>query len=66
MTENMKVNNENRTRMATVKRAHKNPDVWREGAALATQAYPMTEEFPKSEVFKLFSLRSVTEHELHG
>ena len=37
------------------KRAHKNLDVWKEGVALATHIYHVTEQFPKSEVYGLTS-----------
>jgi four helix bundle protein len=36
-------------------RAHKNLDVWKEGVALATDIYRITETFPKSEVYGLTS-----------
>ena len=38
-----------------MKRAHKNLDAWKEGVALATYVYRITEEFPKSEVYGLTS-----------
>jgi four helix bundle protein len=38
-----------------MKRAHKNLDVWKEGVALATDIYRVTESFPKSEMYGLSS-----------
>lgn len=38
-----------------MKRAHKQLDVWKEGVALATDIYRITETFPKSEVYALAS-----------
>ena len=38
-----------------MKRAHKKLDVWKEGVALATDVYKITETFPKSEVYALAS-----------
>jgi four helix bundle protein len=38
-----------------MKRAHKNLDAWKEGVALATYVYKITEDFPKSEVYGLTS-----------
>ena len=38
-----------------MKRAHKNLDVWKEGVALATDIYRITESFPKSEIYGLSS-----------
>ena len=38
-----------------MKRAHKQLDVWKEGVALATDIYKITEKFPKSEVYALAS-----------
>jgi len=38
-----------------MKRAQKNLDAWKEGVALATYVYRITEEFPKSEVYGLTS-----------
>jgi len=39
----------------TYKRAHKKLDVWKEGVALATHIYQVTEKFPKSEIYGLTS-----------
>jgi four helix bundle protein len=36
-------------------RAHKKLDVWREGVALATHIYQVTENFPKAETYGLTS-----------
>ena len=41
--------------METYKRAHKKLDVWKEGVALATHIYQVTEKFPKSEIYGLTS-----------
>jgi four helix bundle protein len=38
-----------------MKRAHKNLDAWKEGVALATYVYKITEDFPKSEAYGLTS-----------
>ncbi len=38
-----------------MKRAHKQLDVWKEGVALATHIYAITENFPKSELYGLTS-----------
>ena len=38
-----------------MKRAHKQLDVWKEGVAIATDIYKITETFPKSEVYGLAS-----------
>ena len=36
-------------------RPHKKLDVWKEGVALATEIYKLTETFPKSEIYGLVS-----------
>lgn len=38
-----------------MKRAHKKLDVWKEGVALATYVYQITDEFPKTEIYGLTS-----------
>jgi four helix bundle protein len=35
--------------------AHKKLDVWKEGVALATEIYKVTESFPKSEIYGITS-----------
>jgi four helix bundle protein len=38
-----------------VRRAHQKLDAWKEGVALATDVYQITEGFPKSEIYGLTS-----------